>query len=161
MGIHHNTFSAVQPGKPGSAMYPNSPLGEKVEGIPTGRDVDWEPLVDYRRNGVSGNNDSRCCSMGSRRRSHPFLRRKRPLLRPLNDETLHAQSLHRRVGGLLVGAESHRCGSHNGDTEPRRQPNPLLSESEWPLMLTPLDVPLIQFGRQGPPTATLVPHLLG
>ena len=22
-------------------------------GVPTGRDVEWEPLVDYRRNGVS------------------------------------------------------------------------------------------------------------
>ena len=53
MGIRHETFSAVQPGKPGSAMYPDSPLGEQVEGIPTGREVAWEPLVDYRRNGVS------------------------------------------------------------------------------------------------------------
>ncbi|HII20666.1 MAG TPA: hypothetical protein HA312_05540, partial [Candidatus Poseidonia sp.] len=53
MGLKHNTFSAVQPGMPGSGMYPESPLGEKVEGIPTGREVAWEPLVDYRRNGVS------------------------------------------------------------------------------------------------------------
>ena len=45
--------SAVREGKPGSSMYPESSLGEAVEGIPTGRDVDWEPLVDYRRNGVS------------------------------------------------------------------------------------------------------------
>ena len=30
MRIHHDTYSAVQPGKPGSAMYPKSPLGEKV-----------------------------------------------------------------------------------------------------------------------------------
>ena len=36
-----------------SQVYPRSPLGESVEGIPTGRDVEWEPLVDYRRNGVS------------------------------------------------------------------------------------------------------------
>ena len=38
---------------PRAALYPRSPLGERVPGIPTGRDVEWEPLVDYRRNGVS------------------------------------------------------------------------------------------------------------
>ena len=45
--------SAVAPGLPGSSLYPKSPLGEQLEGVPTGRDVEWEPLVDYRRNGVS------------------------------------------------------------------------------------------------------------
>ena len=45
--------SAVKSGRPGDAMYPNSSLGENIEGIPTGREVAWEPLVDYRRNGVS------------------------------------------------------------------------------------------------------------
>ena len=34
-------------------FYPSSPLGESEPGIPTGRDVEWEPPVDYRRNGVS------------------------------------------------------------------------------------------------------------
>ena len=53
MGIQHHSHSAVKPGQPGSGLFPNSPLGEQVDGIPTGRDVDWEPLVDYRRNGVS------------------------------------------------------------------------------------------------------------
>ena len=32
-------------------VYPSSPLGEKTN-LPTGRDVEWEPLVDFRRNGV-------------------------------------------------------------------------------------------------------------
>ena len=45
--------SAVREGKPGSSMFPESSLGETVKGISTGREVDWEPLVDYRRNGVS------------------------------------------------------------------------------------------------------------
>ena len=53
MAIEHDTPSAVEPGNPGSSLFPDSPLGEKVEGIPTGREVAWEPLVDYRRNGVS------------------------------------------------------------------------------------------------------------
>ena len=52
MDLRHDKNSAVAPGKPGSAIYPDSPLGEDIEGIPTGRDVEWEPLVDYRRNGV-------------------------------------------------------------------------------------------------------------
>ena len=34
-------------------LYPESPLGELEGDVPTGRDVEWEPLVDYRRNGVS------------------------------------------------------------------------------------------------------------
>ena len=53
MRINHHNHSAVKPGRPGSELFPDSPLGEQVEGIPTGRDVAWEPLVDYRRNGVS------------------------------------------------------------------------------------------------------------
>ena len=36
-----------------SQLYPSSPLGDTEGDIPTGRDVEWEPLVDYRRNGVS------------------------------------------------------------------------------------------------------------
>ena len=35
--------------------FPKSPLGEKEEHLPTGRDVEWVPLVDFRRNGVSEN----------------------------------------------------------------------------------------------------------
>ena len=45
--------SAVSGVKPGSSMYPKSSLGKTIPGIATGREVDWEPLVDYRRNGVS------------------------------------------------------------------------------------------------------------
>ena len=51
MSSHHP--SSVTTGRPGSAIYPKSPLGENEEGIPTGRDVAWEPLLDYRRHGVS------------------------------------------------------------------------------------------------------------
>ena len=39
--------------KPGTEFYPKSPLGENMPGIATGREVEWEPLIDYRRNGVS------------------------------------------------------------------------------------------------------------
>ena len=47
------TSHRSEPTPPRAALYPRSPLGERVPGIPTGRDVEWEPLVDYRRNGVS------------------------------------------------------------------------------------------------------------
>ena len=45
--------SAVGPGRPGGGVYPRSALGQEHEGISTGRDVAWEPLVDYRRNDIS------------------------------------------------------------------------------------------------------------
>jgi len=38
--------------------------------------------------------------------------------------------------------------SHNGDTEHVATAQSILSQSEWGLMQTPLDVPLVQFGRQ-------------
>jgi L-asparaginase II len=38
--------------------------------------------------------------------------------------------------------------SHNGDTEHVACAQSILTEPEWGLMQTPLDVPLIQFGRQ-------------
>ena len=50
-----NRPSSVAPGRPGSAVYPTNPLGDKFEGIATGRDVEWEPLVDFRRLDVSEN----------------------------------------------------------------------------------------------------------
>jgi hypothetical protein len=45
--------SSVSPGRPGSAVFPTNPLGEKHEGIATGREVEWEPLVDFRRMDIS------------------------------------------------------------------------------------------------------------
>ena len=38
-----NRPSSVSPGRKGSAVFPTNPLGEKHEGIATGRDVAWEP----------------------------------------------------------------------------------------------------------------------
>ncbi|MDF1666147.1 MAG: hypothetical protein P1V97_30605, partial [Planctomycetota bacterium] len=46
-------FSSIAGDRPGSRIYPSSPLGRSIPGIATGRDVEWEPLVDYRRNEVS------------------------------------------------------------------------------------------------------------
>ena len=38
--------------------------------------------------------------------------------------------------------------SHNGSAQHVKAAQSMLSESEWPLMQTPLDLPLVQFGRQ-------------
>ncbi|MBM3382212.1 MAG: hypothetical protein FJY29_07210, partial [Betaproteobacteria bacterium] len=54
MSVNKNlTEASPQTMSPGAHLYPKDPLGERIPGIPTGRDVDWQPLVDYRRNGVS------------------------------------------------------------------------------------------------------------
>ena len=47
--------SSVAPVRPGSTIFPTNPLGEKHEGIASGRDVEWEPLVDFRRMDISEN----------------------------------------------------------------------------------------------------------
>jgi hypothetical protein len=40
-------MSETSPSQPAwSRIYPKSPLGEREASIPTGRDVEWEPLVD-------------------------------------------------------------------------------------------------------------------
>ena len=140
--------SAVEPGRPGSAAYPESPLGEDIEGIPTGRDVEWEPLVDYRRNGVSettihgavawAHGGEVVHSFGGnvlcfgRSMMKPFMLK--PFAEVLSDCTIEQKAI--------------AVASHNGDTEHVAAAQSLLSEEEWPLMMTPLDVPLIQFGRQ-------------
>jgi L-asparaginase II len=148
MGIRHDTFSAVQPGMPGSAMYPDSPLGEQVDGIPTGRDVAWEPLVDYRRNGVSettihgavawAHGDEVIHSFGGNVLCYGRSMMKPFMLKAFTEELEDCSWEQKAIA----------VASHNGDTEHVATAQSLLSEPEWPLMLTPLDVPLIQFGRQ-------------
>ncbi|MCB0384303.1 MAG: asparaginase [Bdellovibrionales bacterium] len=129
--------------------YPTSPLGEKLEGIPTGRDVEWEPLVDYRRNGVSENTIHGAVSWYSgNKKIHSFggnvLCYGRSMMKPfyfyvfsdiLKDDTNWKQ-------------KAVSVASHNGTYEHVEVSQSLLSEGEWGLMLTPLDLPLVQFGRQ-------------
>ena len=138
MSIEHDTPSAVEPGRPGSAMYPDSPLGEQVEGIPTGREVAWEPLVDYRRNGVSettihgavawAHGDEVIHSFGGnvlcygRSMMKPFMLK--AFTKELEDATWEQKAI--------------AVASHNGDTEHVAAAQSLLFEEEWPLMLTPL-----------------------
>ena len=140
--------SAVREGKPGSSMYPESSIGETIEGIATGRQVDWEPLVDYRRNGVSettihgavawSHGDEVIHSFGGNVLCYGRSMMKPFMLKAFTDELSDATWEQKAIS----------VASHNGDTEHVAAAQSLLSEEEWPLMLTPLDVPLIQFGRQ-------------
>ena len=140
--------SAVSPGRPGSATYPSSPLGEDVDGIPTGRDVEWQPLVDYRRNGVSettihgavawAHGDEIFHSFGGNVLCYGRSMMKPFLMKIFINELADCSDEQRAIA----------LSSHNGDTEHVEAAMSLLDESEQSPMRTPLDVPLIQFGRQ-------------
>ncbi|HHO53584.1 MAG TPA: hypothetical protein ENK18_22610 [Deltaproteobacteria bacterium] len=140
--------SAVGGERPGSRIYPRSPLGEHVEGIPTGRDVEWEPLVDYRRHDVSETTIHGAVAWASGDRVvHSFggnvLCYGRSMMKPFTMKVF--------VDALSECTWEQRAisvASHNGDTEHVRAAQSLLSPSDRGLMRTPLDVPLVQFGRQ-------------
>jgi L-asparaginase len=141
--------SAVAPGRPGAGVYPKSPLGEQVEGIPTGRDVEWEPLLDYRRNGVSETTIHGAVAWASGDQLiHSFggnvLCYGRSMMKPITLKVF-AEDL---APVLSWEQRAISVASHNGDTEHVAAAQSILNESEWGLMQTPLDVPLVQFGRQ-------------
>ncbi|MEC7241427.1 MAG: asparaginase, partial [Myxococcota bacterium] len=143
------TPSSVQPGRPGSEVYPRSPLGEQLPGIATGRDVAWEPLVDYRRNGVSETTVHGAVAWASGHELiHSFgghvLCYGRSMMKPFAMKVFAEE-----LEGLLDWRQKAiSVASHNGDTEHVACAQSILTEPEWGLMQTPLDVPLIQFGRQ-------------
>jgi L-asparaginase II len=130
-------------------VYPSSPLGENVSGIPTGRDVDWQPLVDYRRNGVSETTIHGAVAWASGDEIvHSFggnvLCYGRSMMKPLAMKVFVDE-----LGPVLNSRQKAiSLASHNGDTEHVAAAQSILSEPEWGLMQTPLDVPLVQFGRQ-------------
>lgn len=132
-----------------SQIYPKSSFGENIEGIPTGRDVEWVPLVDYRRNGVSENTIHGAVSWFSGSQLiHSFggnvLCYGRSMMKPFYLKVF-AQELS-SVTNWKQKAIS--VSSHNGAAEHVEAAQSLLNESEWGLMQTPLDLPLVQFGRQ-------------
>lgn len=144
----HNP-SSVAPGRPGSSVFPTSPLGDDDPQIKTGRQVEWEPLVDYRRHGVSETTIHGAIAWASGDRLiHSFggnvLCYGRSMMKPLMmkvfaDDLAPVLSWEQRAISLA---------SHNGDTEHVAAAQSILLPSEWGLMQTPLDVPLVQFGRQ-------------
>jgi L-asparaginase II len=140
--------SATSAGRPGSAIYPRSPLGESEPGIATGRDVTWEPLVDYRRNGVSETTIHGAVAWASGDEIvHSFggnvLCYGRSMMKPLTMKIFVDELADRDWPAKAIS-----LASHNGDVEHVAAAQSLLDEQEWGLMQTPLDVPLVQFGRQ-------------
>jgi L-asparaginase len=132
-----------------SRIYPKSPLGEREASIPTGRDVEWEPLVDYRRAGVSETTIHGAIGWASGGKVvHSFggnvLCYGRSMMKPL---------MLKAFTDVLADTtdwpqKAIAVSSHNGTTEHIQAAQSLLRKDEWGLMQTPLDVPLIQFGRQ-------------
>lgn len=129
--------------------YPESPLGEQVEGLPSGRDVSWEPLVDYRRFGVSETTvhgavawftgDTPVHSFGGN-----VLCYGRSMMKPFYIRPFTAE-----LDPVLTGPQKAiSVASHNGTAEHVAAAQGVLEEGAWGLMQTPLDTPLVQFGRQ-------------
>ena len=140
--------SATDRGRPGSSVYPTSPLGESEAGIATGREVAWEPLVDYRRHGVSETTIHGAVAWASGGEIvHSFggnvLCYGRSMMKPLTMKIFAAD-----LADLDWPARAISVASHNGDVEHVAAAQSILDEQEWGLMQTPLDVPLVQFGRQ-------------
>jgi len=130
-------------------FYPHSPLGESFKGIPTGRDVEWQPLVDYRRNDVSETTIHGAVAwVTGNEVVHSFggnvLCYGRSMMKPIMIKVF-ANELQDKLNGKQKAIS---VSSHNGDTEHVATAQSLLPEDEWGLMQTPLDVPLVQFGRQ-------------
>ena len=141
-------MSTSKMGIPGSHKYPKSPLGEQEEGIPTGRDVPWEPLIDYRRAGVSettihgavawAHGDEVIHQFGGNVLCYGRSMMK-PLMMKVFAKALESTSWEQRAISVA---------SHNGAPEHIEAAQSLLLRDEWGMMQTPLDVPLVQFGRQ-------------
>lgn len=135
--------------RPRDAMYPRSPFGEQEPGIPTGRDVEWEPLVDFRRAGVSettihgavawAHGDEVFHSFGGN-----VLCYGRSMMKPLMMKVFTKEL----DGDLDWKQKAIAVASHNGDASHVAAAQSLLAAEDHGLMQTPLDVPLVQFGRQ-------------
>src|ERR1035437_3874660 len=128
-------------------VYPDDPFGESSKGITTGRDVEWEPLVDYRRNGVSENTIHGAVAWFSGSEEvHSFggsvLCYCRSMMKPFYIKVF-AKELEPETDWRQ---KAIAVSSHNGSAEHIEVSQSLLSENEWGLMQTPLDLPLVQFG---------------
>ena len=127
----NNHPSSVSPGRPGSAIYPTTPLGEKFAGIATGRDVEWEPLVDFRRMDISENTIHGAIAWAHGNEiinsfGGNVLVYGRSMMKPLMMKTF-AEALDKE--NLTWEQKAISCSSHNGDTEHVSAAQSLLTES--------------------------------
>jgi L-asparaginase II len=109
----------------------------------------WQPLVEYRRNGVAENTIHGAVSwVSGRNLLYSFGGNVevygRSMVKPIMMKVFRKEF----ATALTSEQRAISCASHNGDTEHVAVARSILLEGEWGLMQTPLDVPLIQFGRQ-------------
>lgn len=109
----------------------------------------WQPLVEYRRNGIPENTVHGAVSwVSGRNLIYSFGGNVecygRSMVKPVMMKVF--TDVFRDV--LTTEQQAISVASHNGDTEHVRVARSLLREAEWGLMQTPHDVPLVQFGRQ-------------
>ncbi len=109
----------------------------------------WQPLVEYRRNGVAENTVHGAVSwVSGNNLIHSFGGNVevygRSMVKPVMMKVFAKD-----FSSVLDGRQQAiSVASHNGDTEHVAVARSILRESEWGLMQTPHDVPLVQFGRQ-------------
>lgn len=140
--------ASQDPGPLADRYYPTSTFGESEPGIRTGREVAWEPLVDYRRNGVSETTIHGAVAWFSGDRPiHGFggdvLCYGRSMMK-----LLYVKPFVEELKHLTPAQKAISVSSHNGTTAHVAAAQSLLPREEWSLMQTPLDLPLVQFGRQ-------------
>jgi L-asparaginase II len=128
--------------------YPSSPLGEEVTGLATGRNVEWEPLVDYRRHDVSETTSHGAVAWADPSRVlHSFggnvLCYGRSMMKPLMMKPLVAA-----LDDCTRVQQAIAISSHNGTPEHVAAAQSLLAPEDHGFMQAPVDVPLVQFGRQ-------------
>jgi L-asparaginase II len=109
----------------------------------------WQPLVEYRRNGVAENTIHGAVSwVTGRQLFYSFGGNVevygRSMVKPLMMKVFAKEF----ATALTTEQQAISVASHNGDTEHVRVARSILLEGEWGLMQTPHDVPLVQFGRQ-------------
>ncbi|MFA6957787.1 MAG: asparaginase [Thermoanaerobaculia bacterium] len=110
---------------------------------------DWQPLVEYRRNGIAENTIHGAVAwVSGKTLIHSFGGNVecygRSMLKPQMMKVF-AKDLE---NVLDPEQKAISVASHNGDTEHVRVVKSILTDTEWGLMQAPLDVPLVQFGRQ-------------
>src|ERR1043166_7960910 len=109
----------------------------------------WQPLVEYRRNGVAENTIHGAVSwVTGRRLLYSFGGNVEVYGRSMS-KPLMMKVFAREFRDALSGEQQAiSVASHNRATEHVRAARSILLPGEWGMMQTPLDVPLVQFGRQ-------------
>ncbi len=109
----------------------------------------WQPLVEYRRNGVAENTIHGAVSwVTGRNLLYSFGGNVEVYGRSMSKPLMMKVFAKEFARSLTSEQKAISVASHNGDTEHVRVARSILLPAEWGLMQAPLDVPLVQFGRQ-------------